>query len=374
MFLKKHKTAVRADLEEKRKQITSLNIDRDKHFLDSTLQHNITKKLTEMQAQYDEMQRILDRSEIWRNARKKDYLNNKCSKYFFRKIKGVAGALRFMFDDNNEEMRSDNEILHHCAVFYDNLYSKNSVPAGIISNFVQIPEQCKLFQKHKQVLSEPLTQEELHLAVKKMKAGASPGQDGLTVSFYREFWGLVGNYVYNSAISTFKNGSFSLDQCRGILKLILKKLHNPGFVKNLRPIMLLNVDYKMVTKALAMRLKDIIPVLIDPDQKGFVKSQYLGENVIEVQTLMNMASNYQNGDEFALFSLDIEKAFDSINWHFMFQTLQSFGFPEHFLHWVKVIQTNVQLTVLNNGHMSPPLRSLKGWRKSMLYHPSYLFS
>ena len=78
----------------------------------------------------------------------------------------------------------------------------------------------------------------------------------------------------------------------------------PLTVMNLRPITLLNVDYKIVTKSLANRLKVVIPSLIHTDQKGFVQNRYLGENILELQTIMKMADNYEN-EEFALLSLDI---------------------------------------------------------------------
>ena len=86
----------------------------------------------------------------------------------------------------------------------------------------------------------------------------------------------------------------------------------------------------------------------------------MGENVIEVQTLMTMAENYEAGGEFALFSLDIEKAFDSINWEFMARTLEGFGFPPQFMQWIRVIQNNVQLRISNNGYYSAPINVVKG--------------
>ena len=153
--------------------------------------------------------------------------------------------------------------------------------------------------------------------------------DGLTVPFYLTFWTVIGKYVHANILEAEQRGQFTVDDRRGILKLIPKKGKPPTLAKNLRPITLLNVDFKLLTRVLAMRVATVIPKIIDPDQRGFVQSRFLGENVIEVQTLITMAEQYnaETGDEFALFSLDIEKAFDSIDWSFMKSILEGFGFP-----------------------------------------------
>ena len=180
------------------------------------------------------------------------------------------------------------------------------------------------------MLNADLNFEELTIALKAMKKSSPPDLDGFTVPFYQEFWPLIGKFVFNNVISTVEQQHFSVHQCRGLLKLIPKKYRNPGYITNLRPITLLNVDYKIVTKSLANRLKAVIPSLIHTDQKGFVQNRYLGENVLELQTIMKMADNYEN-EEFALLSLDIEKAFNSIDWGFMRKALLNYGFPPYFM-------------------------------------------
>ena len=79
-----------------------------------------------------------------------------------------------------------------------------------------------------------------------------------------------------------------------------------------------------------------------------------------------------SGQEFALISLDIEKAFDSIDWQFMKLTLCNYGFPPGFLRWIEVIQNNVELMVSNNGHLSEKIRAVKGVAQGDSLSP-YLF-
>ena len=339
----------------------ALERERDRQYLNTNRVSELSQQLSEAHARLQEILIHQGQKQLSTNIKRKRIFANTCSAYFFRKVKGVAGALRFLFnDDGSTRIESDEEILQHCAVFYDNLYGYRSVPTGVYSNFSDNPSTLTLSHEQKEILNAEITEDELHLAIKGMKKLASPGLDGLTVPFYQEFWPLIGRLVFENAKYAVEHEHFSIDQRRGLLKLIPKKDKNPGFVTNLRPITLLNVDYKIATKALAARLRDIVPSLIDTDQKGFVRNRYLGENVLEVQTLMKMAETYQNGEEFALLSLDIEKAFDSIDRGFMHKTLENYGFPPYFLQWIRTTQASVQLRIANNGHLSQPIMVNKG--------------
>ena len=116
-----------------------------------------------------------------------------------------------------------------------------------------------------------ITKIEMYSALTKMKQDAAPGLDGLTVRFYLKFWPKIGELIFQSAQHSFQLGKLSASQLRGIIRLIPKKTKDPLHVHNWRPIMLLNVDYKIISKLLALRLATILPDLIRKDQRGFVE-------------------------------------------------------------------------------------------------------
>ena len=113
----------------------------------------------------------------------------------------------------------------------------------------------------------------------------TPGTDGLPAEFYRFFWPDIAHDLLASYNFAFQHGMLSISQRRGIISLIPKKSKDKTILENLRPISLLNVDDKILTKVIAKRIE----TLINPDQTGYVKGRYIGENVRLIYDLIHYA-------------------------------------------------------------------------------------
>ena len=129
-------------------------------------------------------------------------------------------------------------------------------------------------------------------------------------------------------------------------------------IPNWRPITLLNVDCKIAAKAIAKRLESVLPNLIHPDQTGFVKGRYIGENIRLITAIMEQ-TKLQNIPGILL-SLDFRKAFDSLEWPFIMKTLDYFKFGSDIKQWVSTFYTNTESDVLNNGFATIGLGHPKG--------------
>ena len=116
-------------------------------------------------------------------------------------------------------------------------------------------------------------------ALKSMKGDDSPGTDGLPCEFYEVFWNDLAEILLNSLNYSYDIGKLSISQRRGIIKLMPKKDAELNLIKNWRPLTLLNCNYKIATKAIASRIKAVIPTLISDDQTGFIKGRFIGENI-----------------------------------------------------------------------------------------------
>ena len=107
-----------------------------------------------------------------------------------------------------------------------------------------------------------------------MECNKTTGSDGLPAEFYEVFWNGIADLFLKSFNYAHQTGLTSVTQRRGIVKLIPEKDAEPYFIKNWRPISLLNCDYKIAAKAIANRFKQVLPNLIDNDQIGFLKISF----------------------------------------------------------------------------------------------------
>ena len=124
---------------------------------------------------------------------------------------------------------------------------------------------------------------------------------------------------------------------------------------------MLNVDYKIATKAIANRVKQVITKKIYNSQTGFIKGRYIGENI---RLLFEIIDNTEEENKPGLiFFSDFEKAFDSIDHTYIINCLKHFNFGEDFIKWVKLFYKDAKSCVTNNGYLSDFFPVFRGVRQ-----------
>ena len=118
----------------------------------------------------------------------------------------------------------------------------------------------------------------------------------------------------------------------------------------MRPITLLNTDYKLIKKMLANRLRPTLESLINDDQKGFMKNRSISCNIRCVLDIINQAESQELPG--IIISVDFEKCFDHIDTNALIDTLKYFGYAQNFCFWTEIIYKDAQACIVNNGFMS----------------------
>lgn len=220
------------------------------------------------------------------------------------------------------------------------------------------------------VLNDILSLEELEKSARSMQTGKSPGCDGIPIEFYKLFWDLVGPLLLSCFTLATEKGILTADQRRAVVTLIPKKHRDKRYINNWRPISVLNVDYKIFAKALALRLANVIPILTHHNQTGFVPSRYIGDSIKNIHSIIDFLNETGRGG--LILSLDFKAAFDSLDHSFLFRVLESYNLGENFLSWIKTLYNSSESCILNRGFSSGWFPFQRGIRQGCPISP-FLF-
>ena len=298
--------------------------------------------------------------------------NEKCTKYFFdlEKSNYVKKHIRKLKIDDNTEVTEADKILEYERLFYKELYTEYIENETVLSSDLLVQEMIKLTNNQKESCEGVVEKDECFKILKTFKNNKSPGNDGLTMEFYLKFWNAICNLLIDSYNESFDKGVLSVSQRQAIITLLQKKDKDKLLLKNWRPISLLNLDYKILTKVLATRMKKVLPFVIHHNQTGFIEGRRIVDSIRIIQDIMNYTKNNNLGG--MLLFIDFEKAFDSINWTFMLQALKCLNFGPNFIKWVKVFYTDISSCIINNGSTCEYFPVSRGVRQGDPLSP-YLF-
>ena len=184
--------------------------------------------------------------------------------------------------------------------------------------------------------------------------GKSPGPDGFTVAFWKRLWKHLGKHLHAAALCSHDNASLSPLMALGYITVLHKK-KDKDMIANYRPISLLCVHYKVITKCLSNRLSKVMHSIIDASQTGFLPDRYIGENIRLMLDLVQYCEQ-TNTAAYALL-IDMEKAYDRVSWVYLHQCVKAAGFGPYIAKWMQTLyplnaedQTKVHGRVLYDVH------------------------
>ncbi|CAM2118782.1 unnamed protein product [Caretta caretta] len=268
----------------------------------------------------------------------------------WRKGGGAKKHVTCLLAEDCTPLTDPAEMCRRARAFYASLFSPDLID----------PNTCRVLWDKLPVISVgdqdqlelPLTLAEFLEALRCMPTNKSLGMDGLTVEFYHVFWDVLGPDLVIVWANSLQNGVLPLSCRRAMLALLPKKgdLHD---LQNWSPVSLLSTNYKVVAKAISLRLGFMLADVVHPDQTYAISGCTIFENLYLLRDLLELGC--RDGLSFSLLSLDQEKAFDRVDHGYLLSTLCAFGFRPQFVGFLRVLYASAECLVRLNWTLTEPV-------------------
>jgi len=274
----------------------------------------------------------------------------------------------------NELIRYDGEkvtditsILETIQSFYSRLFTSENIPEHKINEVVGVI-QSSLSQDDTLCCDAPITEEEIQHAIDTLNQHKSPGNDGISAEFYKQFKTQISKILLKVFTVMEQTGCTPRTFAQGVITIVYKNKGNQNDLENYRPISLLNTDYKIYAKILANRLKEVVSSIISPSQAYGIPQRNISDTILSLNYTIKTMSDSQG----ILFSVDFSKAFDRVEHNFLWAVLNKFGFGQLFINRLQLLYANAESKVKCNGHFTDYFRLHRSIRQgcplsSLLY-------
>ena len=303
--------------------------------------------LQQSREELEELMAKKTRAAMFRSKAQWNIESEKNSKYFYNleRARYNAKTCQAVYDDENNLVHGQQQILETQRKFYQELYTKDeNVRFNISADAPQV-EQDSISASE-----IPFTIEEIAESVKSLRNGSCPGSDGLPIEIYKMFWNNIKTAFHEYVTAVHQVECMNSSAQKGVLNLIPKGNKDTRFLKNMRPITLLNCDYKVIEKTIANRMITGIDQVVSQDQTGFIPGRRIAANIRKILDLIHTAEQEENNS--LILTCDWMKCFDRIEHDAVYRAMQMFGFSEYLIKWVRIVYSRFRIKVQNNGQFS----------------------
>ena len=237
----------------------------------------------------------------------------------------------------------------------------------VINDYLTKSGLPNLSESDAALLEEPITSQEIDIAITQLKSGKSPGPDGYWAVYYKTFSDLLKGPLRDALNSLSTPRNVTPDLLSAHITVLAKPGKDPTDCASYRPISLLNLDLKLFAKILATRLNPLLPGIVGLEQAGFVPGREAKDNTSKALLLLHAART--RDIEGLLLSTDAEKAFDRVAWDFMLAVCRHVGLGPHMLSWIAALYQNPTAQLRINGTLSKKVEIANGTRQGCPLSP-----
>ncbi|CAL1356643.1 unnamed protein product [Linum trigynum] len=244
--------------------------------------------------------------------------------------------------------------------FFDNLFTSENQVEDLDARVVALPIERLVTTKMNQALVAPVTPDEIRHTVFSIEPTQAPGSDGFTANLFLSFWDIVGPLVVEAVGSFFVNGKL-LRSVNHTWITLIPKVEKVETMRQLRPISLCQVIYKIISKILANRLALVLPTVVSPEHNAFIKERQIVDNVLIGHEIMHYLKIKTKG--YMALKVDMEKAYDRVEWPFLLSLLKRLGFGAQWVQWIHECISPSSFSIMMNGMPAGYFRPSRGLRQ-----------
>ncbi|CAN0918247.1 LINE-1 retrotransposable element ORF2 protein [Linum grandiflorum] len=300
-----------------------------------------------------------------RKARNNWLLNGDRNTRYFQRIASIKRQHNHIekLTDFEGRIQTEEKVKQEIAIsYFQNLFT-SELPPGFFPRHLCPSFSAKISSSDNSLLIRPLSLSEIKAATFSIGVNQSPRSDGFNSSFFQKYWNLIKPDLFRAVSSFFSSGIMLKNINHSIISLI-PKVATPSAMTQLRPISLYQVIYKIIAKILAARLSVPLSTIIGKHQNGFIKNRQITGNLIVAHEIMHFLRKKKSGNKFYMaLKLDMEKAFDRIEWDYLFEALKKLGFHHKFIGWIRSCVTTVTYSINFNGRRCGYFKPSRGLRQ-----------
>ena len=240
--------------------------------------------------QRDLLDLLAEEEEFWRQRAAETWLlKGDNNTEFFHRIANGRKRKKTIFSlrNNADIIQGTPDLLNHATNFYKNLFGPTTIPAfKMDDNVWEFGE--KLSDEDKEEIDKSFSEEEIKTAIEQMEKNKAPGQDGFPIEFYQACWSIIKDDLLR-VFDDFHSHMIVLSSINyGIITLI-PKTEDADIIQKFRPICLLQVLFKIITKVMTNRMEGVVQKIIHPCQSAFIKGRYIHDSVALLQEILRDA-------------------------------------------------------------------------------------